>query len=129
MTSARCARIQRISRPARVFRSRDRLSLPRFSAANIWGLLLRRGSPPGGSTLTTLAPRSLRVIEQKGPGVLTVMSNTNRLAKGCVECAGIVCPRLGLLEEHPAFEGGIVFIFRRRLYGNRGVVVVDVDFD
>ena len=60
------------------------LSLPRFSPGHMAGLLRRSGSPPGGSTFRTRAPRSASVIEQNGPGRLTVRSTTVMWVRGII---------------------------------------------
>ena len=46
--------------------------------------LWRRGSPPGGSTPTTLAPRSPSIEEQKGPGTLTHRSTIVKPESGLI---------------------------------------------
>src|SRR5215813_7085694 len=45
--------------------------------------MLRVVSPPGGSTLTTSAPRSPSSMAQKGPAITCVASSTRRPASAC----------------------------------------------
>ena len=46
----------------------------------------RAGSPPGGSTLTTRAPRSPSTCEQKGPARFCVLSQTEMSDSGAMRC-------------------------------------------
>src|SRR6476660_10426633 len=69
-------------RPAAVFRLSTTLRLPRFTALKL-GLsvpeapgIWRVESPAGGSTLTTVAPRSASIIAQNGPAITCVTSRT-----------------------------------------------------
>src|SRR5437762_10515440 len=60
----------------RCFRSSAMLRLLRFSVSNCTGTYERPGSPRGGSTLITSAPRSARIDEAKGPGT-NIEKSTN----------------------------------------------------
>src|SRR5213596_47926 len=80
------ARCVNTSRPWTVLRFTTRLRLPRFtalklglSAATPPGICLDE-SPAGGSTLTTSAPRSARIIAQNGPAITCVTSSTRNPA-------------------------------------------------
>ena len=56
------------------------LRFPRLIPDHMPGLW-RSGSPVGGSTLITRAPRSASMVEQNGPGTFTVISTTVRPRK------------------------------------------------
>src|SRR5205085_6496645 len=64
------------SRASRCFRSSTMLRLLRFSVLNCTGTYERPGSPRGGSTLITSAPRSARIDEANGPGTNIEKSTT-----------------------------------------------------
>src|SRR3954463_7855273 len=57
-------------------RSSEMLRLLRFSVSNCTGTYARPGSPRGGSTLITSAPRSARIDEANGPGTNIEKSTT-----------------------------------------------------
>src|SRR3954468_2598085 len=57
-------------------RSSEMLRLLRFSVSNCTGTYERPGSPRGGSTLITSAPRSARIEEANGPGTNIEKSTT-----------------------------------------------------
>src|SRR3982750_3085719 len=57
-------------------RSSEMLRLLRFSVSNCTGTYERPGSPRGGSTLITSAPRSARIEDAKGPGTNIEKSTT-----------------------------------------------------
>ena len=75
------------SKPARCFRLMAMPSLPRFILAKYTllsftiGPMWRASSPPGGSTLITLAPRSPKIIVQNGPANTLVKSMTVKPSK------------------------------------------------
>src|ERR687888_899802 len=58
------------------------LRLLRFSVSNCTGTYERPGSPRGGSTLMTSAPRSARIAEANGPGTNIEKSTTWMPASG-----------------------------------------------
>src|SRR2546429_2111448 len=58
------------------FRSSAMLRLLRFSVPNCTGTYERPGSPRGGSTLITSAPRSASIDEANGPGTNMEKSTT-----------------------------------------------------
>src|SRR2546423_1683073 len=66
----------------RCFRSSAMLRLLRFSVLNCTGTYERPGSPRGGSTLITSAPRSARIDEANGPGTNIEKSITWMPASG-----------------------------------------------
>src|SRR5437773_6573342 len=104
MSVARARRVN-TSRPWTVLRFTTRLRLPRFtalklglSAATPPGICLDE-SPAGGSTLTTSAPRSARIIAQNGPAITCVTSSTRNPASAF--CSGAATFRLYC-------EGGVI---------------------
>src|SRR5256714_14496116 len=64
------------------FKSSAMLRLLRFSVLNCTGTYERPGSPRGGSTLITSAPRSARIDEANGPGTNIEKSITWMPASG-----------------------------------------------
>src|SRR5437763_7854138 len=64
------------------FRSSAMLRLFRFSVSNCAGTYERPGSPRGGSTLITSAPRSASIDEANGPGTNIEKSTTWMPASG-----------------------------------------------
>src|SRR5438094_7887674 len=64
------------------FKSSAMLRLLRFSVPNCTGTYERPGSPRGGSTLITSAPRSARIDEAKGPGTNIEKSTTRTPSSG-----------------------------------------------
>src|SRR5438552_4246208 len=64
------------------FKSSAMLRLLRFSVPNCTGTYERPGSPRGGSTLITSAPRSASIDEAKGPGTNIEKSTTWMPASG-----------------------------------------------
>ena len=58
------------------FKSSAMLRLLRFSVPNCTGTYERPGSPRGGSTLITSAPRSASIDEANGPGTNIEKSTT-----------------------------------------------------
>src|SRR5207237_7264377 len=63
-------------------RSSEMLRLLRFSVSNCTGTYERPGSPRGGSTLITSAPRSASIDEANGPGTNIEKSTTWMPASG-----------------------------------------------
>src|SRR5262245_57279774 len=77
-----CASRLKSCGPSACFRFRTTLRLPRLTALKL-GLsepdaptICRVESPDGGSILMTSAPRSARIVEQKGPAMNCVTSRT-----------------------------------------------------
>src|SRR5438445_2254893 len=64
------------------FRSRAKLLLLRFSVLNCTGTYARPGSPRGGSTLITSAPRSAKIAVANGPGTNIEKSTTRTPRSG-----------------------------------------------
>src|SRR5207247_5575547 len=64
------------------FKSSAMLRLLRFSVPNCTGTYERPGSPRGGSTLITSAPRSASIAEANGPGTNIEKSTTWMPASG-----------------------------------------------
>src|SRR3954471_5681313 len=88
-TSALFASARHASRAASCFRSRTIERLLRFALRKMWPMpALRKGhaeritSPPGGSTLTTSAPKSARICVAYGPITTVVRSRTRTPARG-----------------------------------------------
>src|ERR1700685_1296768 len=119
ITSARCARRQETSLPAPLFRLIPIDFLLRASA--LCGELLKLlpagrvpAAPacsarlpvggPGSSILITSAPRSARIIVQKGPGASLVRSSTLIPSSG----AGIVDPPEELLNQQVPESGAAI---------------------
>ena len=67
----------------RLFRFTDRKSVP--SIPQNGGPQARAGSPPGGSTLMTFAPRSPRIYAQYGPARFCVTSQIERSDRGSIK--------------------------------------------
>src|SRR6266480_2075497 len=65
-----------------LLRSTARLRLLRFSVRNCTGMYDRPGSPPGGSTLITSAPRSAKIAVANGPGTNIAKSTTRTPRSG-----------------------------------------------
>src|SRR5262245_23965150 len=80
-------RFTTIPRLLRLMPQKPGLSVPRLPA------IVRVGSPSGGSTLTTSAPRSPRSIVQKGPAITCVASTTRRPASACFTLGSPPSPR------------------------------------
>src|SRR6267143_1624268 len=70
------------SREGEDFRSRARLLLLRFPVLNCTGTYERPGSPRGGSTLITAAPRSAKIAVANGPGTNIEKSTTRTPRNG-----------------------------------------------
>src|SRR6266850_7129982 len=70
------------SREGEDFRSRAKLLLLRFSVLNCTGTYDRPGSPRGGSTLITSAPRSAKIAVANGPGTNIEKSTTRTPRSG-----------------------------------------------
>src|SRR6266850_3643483 len=70
------------SREGEDFRSRVKLLLLRFSVLNCTGTYDRPGSPRGGSTLITSAPRSAKIAVANGPGTNIEKSTTRTPRSG-----------------------------------------------
>src|SRR5882762_3230752 len=70
------------SREGEDFRSRAKLLLLRFSVLNCTGTYDRPGSPRGGSTLITSAPRSAKIAVANGPGTNIEKSSTRTPRSG-----------------------------------------------
>src|SRR5690606_22929190 len=81
-TSAQAAIFRACPRPSGVLRSSTTLRLFRLTERNMPGSKLRAASPPGGSTLTTSAPRSASSTVVSGPGKSTEKSATLMPARG-----------------------------------------------
>src|ERR687887_2000889 len=81
-TCACAARRATISAASGSLRLSAMLRLLRFSVLNCTGTYERPGSPRGGSTLMTSAPRSARIDEAKGPGTNIEKSITWMPASG-----------------------------------------------
>src|SRR5437762_94466 len=75
-TSARSTSFSTTALASAFLRSTAMLRLFRFSVSNCTGTYERPGSPRGGSTLITSAPRSARIDEAKGPGT-NIEKSTN----------------------------------------------------
>src|SRR5262245_2033837 len=98
-TSLAAIRLRAFSKQAADFRSSTTLALLRLNAryrALNWPSgpkrddpQLRAPSPPGGSTLTTSAPKSASSIEQSGPAIACVKSSTRMPSSGGVTPATV----------------------------------------
>src|SRR5439155_25388523 len=82
------------------FKSSAMLRLLRFSVSNCTGTYERPGSPRGGSTLITSAPRSASIDEANGPGTNIEKSTT------CVPASGSHGSDIGRLDPVVECDGG-----------------------
>src|SRR2546425_4579323 len=80
--SARFTSFSTRSAESFLFRSTARLRLLRFSVLNCTGTYARPGSPRGGSTLITSAPRSAKIAVANGPGTNIEKSTTRTPRSG-----------------------------------------------
>src|SRR5919108_1644601 len=83
------------------FRSSARLRLLRFSVSNCTGTYARPGSPFGGSTLMTDAPRSARIAEQKGPGT-NIEKSTTRMPASASQGSAMLLQIRRRVDHHDA---------------------------